>query len=199
MLGPDVGGQPVERVAVVGDEHERRLHRHQPRLEPLDRFEVEVVRRFVEHDQVVIAVLVVGEHLGERHPLGLAARQLVGATVEQRLHPELRGHGSDLPRVTEELADRARRENRILFERGDPHAPTEADITLVGRQHAGQDLQQRRLARAVHADDGDAIAGRHRHGDDRANSTLSGWATPTPARSTQITDATLRPGGTNGV
>ena len=31
------------------------------------------------------------------------------------------------------------------------------------------------------------------------NSTLSGWAIATPARSTQITDATLRPVVTDGV
>ena len=82
---------------------------------------------------IVVAVLVVGEHLGERHPLRLTARQLVGTAIEQRLHAELRGHGSDLPRVAEELANGARRQHRILFERGDPHAPTEPYIALVGR------------------------------------------------------------------
>ncbi len=159
----DVGREPVQRVAVVGDEHERRLHLHQPGLQPLDRFEVEVVRRLVEHDEVVVAVLVVGEHLGERHPFRLPTRQLVGTAVEQRLHPEFRGDGSDLPRIAEELADGARRQHRILLERGDPHAPAEPDIALIGRQDPGHDLQQRRLAGSVDADDGDPIAGRHRH------------------------------------
>ena len=59
----DRGGEPVERMAVVGHEDERRLHRDQPGFEPLDRFQVEVVGRLVEHDHVVVAVFVVGEHL----------------------------------------------------------------------------------------------------------------------------------------
>ena len=75
-----------------------------------------MVRRLVEHDEIVIAVLVVGEHLGERHPLRLSTRQLVGPTVEQRLHPEFRGDGGDLPGIAEEFAHGARREYRILLE-----------------------------------------------------------------------------------
>ena len=96
-------GEPVEGVAVVGDEHERRLHRDQPRLEPFDRLEVEVVRRLVEHDHVVVAVLVIGQHLGQRDALGLPARQLVGRTVEQRQHAERRRRGGDLPAVAAAL------------------------------------------------------------------------------------------------
>ena len=142
----DVGGQPVEGMAVVGDQHERRLHLHESVLEPLDGFEVEVVGRLVEHHQVVVAVLVVGEHPGERHSLCLTARQLVGAPIEQWLHAELGRHRRDLPRVTEELANRAGRKHRILFQRCDPRAPTEPNVALVGLQHAGEDLQQGGLA-----------------------------------------------------
>jgi hypothetical protein len=161
----DVGGQPIEGVAIVCDQHERRLHLHQARFEPLDRLEIEVVGRLVEHDHVVVAVFVVGEHPGERDTLGLAAGQFVGAPVEQRLHAELGGDGCDLPRVTEELAHRAGREHRILFERGDPNAPPETDVALVGLQGPGHDLQQRRLAGAVDTDHRHPVARRHGDGD----------------------------------
>ena len=84
LARPATGREPIEHVPVVGDEHERRPCGRQPGLEPLDRFEVEVVGRLVEHDQVVLA----DERLGERHPLGLATRELVGPAGEQRLDAE---------------------------------------------------------------------------------------------------------------
>ena len=84
-------------------------------FEPLDRFEIEVVGGLVEHDHVVSVlrgagpVAVVGEHLGERHTLGLPARQLGGRPVEQRQHTERGGDGRDLPPVAEVLRDGPRR------------------------------------------------------------------------------------------
>ena len=75
-----------------------------------------MVGGLVEHDHVVVAVLVVGQHPGERNPLGLTARQLVGAPVEQRLDAEFRRNGGNLPRVAEELAHGAGRQHGILFE-----------------------------------------------------------------------------------
>ena len=107
LARPDGGGQPVEGVTVVRDEHQRRLHLHEARLEPLDRLEIEVVRRFVEHHHVVVAVLVVGEHPGQCNPLRLATGEFVGTTIEQGLDTELRRDSGHLPRVAEKLAHRA--------------------------------------------------------------------------------------------
>ena len=41
----------------------------------------------------------------------------------------------------------------------------EGDVPLVGRERAGEDVQQRRLAGPVGADDADRLAGRHREID----------------------------------
>jgi hypothetical protein len=161
----DGGGEAVEGVTIVGHQHERRLHRDEAGFEPLDRFEVEVVGRLVQHDHVVVAVLVVGQHLGQGDPLGLATGQLVGGPVEQREHPQRGGGGGDLPAVAEHVADLARRQHRILFERRDPDPTTEADVPGVGTQRSGQDAQQGGLARPVDADDGDTVAGRDRQVD----------------------------------
>ncbi len=124
-----------------------------------------MVGRLVEHHHVVVAVLVVGEHPGERDTLRLPSGEFVRAPIEQGLHAELGRHGCDLPRVAEELADRAGWEHRILLQRGDPHTATEAHVTLVGRQHTGHDLQQGGLARTVDADHGDPVARRDGDGD----------------------------------
>ena len=138
LAGPATGREPVEHVTVVGDEHECRAGGRQPGLEPLDRFEVEVVGRLVEHDQVVLA----HERLGERHPLGLAARQLVGPASEQRLHAERSRDGGHLPShvafapatlcPTQILGHSAGRETRVLVERGDANAAAEAHGAFVG-------------------------------------------------------------------
>ena len=67
-------GQSVHEVTIVGDHHECCVGAGQALFEPLDRFEVEVVRGFVEQDHVELA----HQRTRQRHPLGLPARQLIG-------------------------------------------------------------------------------------------------------------------------
>ena len=167
----DLGGEPIERMTIVGDQNERRRHRDQPRLEPLDRLEVEVVRRLVEHDHVVPvlcgsgAAAVVGKHLGERNAFRLATGEFVGAAVEQRLNPERGRDRCNLPALAEVLRHRSGRQHRVLLEHRDPRTSTETDGSTVGLQRAGQDPQQRRLPRSVDPDHGHAIAARDRDGE----------------------------------
>ena len=122
-----------------------------------------MVGRLVEHDHVVCVLgragttAVVGEHLGERDSFCLTPRQLVGAPIEQGLHAERRGHGRHLPAISEIVRNGAGGKYRILFEHRDPSAPTEPDLTAVGLERAGEDPQERGLARPVHTNDGDPI------------------------------------------
>ena len=93
LARPPAGRQPVEHMTVVGHQDECRPGGRQPGLEPLDGFEVEMVGRLVEHDQVVLT----DERLGERDALGLATGELVGPAVEQRLDAERGRHRRHLP------------------------------------------------------------------------------------------------------
>ena len=154
-------GQPIHQVTIVGDHDQRRSRQRsgcrQPLLEPLDRFEVEMVGRLVQEHQVELA----DQCACQRNPLGLPSRKFVGRPVEQRLHAERRGDRSDLPRLAEELADRAWRQHRILVEQCDPDAAPEPNIAFVGRLRPRQQPHQRRFARPVDADDRNPVARRN--------------------------------------
>ena len=63
------GADRLEEPAVVRDEHDGGVERLQVRLEPLERGDVEVVRRLVEQQQVGVA----RERAGERRAGELAA------------------------------------------------------------------------------------------------------------------------------
>ena len=65
------GRRRLEEPAVVRDEDHRGVERGEPRLEPLDRRDVEVVRRLVEQQQVGVAA----ERARERGARQLAARE----------------------------------------------------------------------------------------------------------------------------
>ena len=72
------GADGLEEPAVVGDEHDRRVERLQRLLEPLERLDVEVVRRLVEQQQVGVA----GERAGQRGARQLAAGERLQRAVE---------------------------------------------------------------------------------------------------------------------
>ena len=94
----DARRDPVEHVAVVGDEHEPAGEAGQPLLEPGDGVEVEVVGRLVQDEQVALgAVAQRHQRPGQRHPLGLAARQPADVGVEQVAEAEAVEHGLALP------------------------------------------------------------------------------------------------------
>ena len=65
------GGEPVEQVPVVGDQHQAAAEGEQPLLEPGHRAQVEMVGGLVEHQELRR----VGQDPGQGHPLGLATRE----------------------------------------------------------------------------------------------------------------------------
>ena len=88
LLVVEVGDRVADRVqevAVVGDDDEGAPEVAQVAFDPLDRCDVEVVRRLVEQQQVGIGK----ERLREQHPQPEAARQLAhGPLVPLRLEAE---------------------------------------------------------------------------------------------------------------
>ena len=141
-------------------------------LEQVERLDVEIVRRLVEHEQVERP----REQPREQQPIALAARQ--------RAHRRARAIGREekVLQVAEHVLARCRRRSievgavgdavehaalRIellaqLIEVRDLEAGAEADRARVGRELAEQEAKQRRLARAVRADQADAIAAHDR-------------------------------------
>jgi hypothetical protein len=113
----DPGGDAVEDVAVVGDEHQRPGEAGQPALEPLDAIAVEVVGGLVEDQQVGLVGLPVCTHAhqgaGQRHPLGLAAREGAHLRIEPGRHPQAVEHGLALPGPAGHLAHGAGGQRRV--------------------------------------------------------------------------------------
>ena len=72
------GGDPIEHVAIMGDDHEPAREVLEFVLQPLDRIDVEMVGRLVEHEQVGIG----DQRPGQRDPLLLPARELVHRPVD---------------------------------------------------------------------------------------------------------------------
>ncbi len=153
------GGDPVQQVAVVGDEHEATGVGGQPVLQPRHPAQVEVVGGLVQDEQVAR----VGQDPGQRHPLGLAARQTRHVAVDGRRHPQPVEGGRRLPSRPDRLPDGSRRQFGRLVEEADPDAATPAHRPRVRFEPAGQDRQQRRLAGAVDADHAEAVTGGQRH------------------------------------
>ena len=97
-------------------------------------------------------LLLAGEH--PRHPVEVGDH--LGA-------PELRRELGQLPLELDEIGPRVEHglergpvvTGRVLVEIGDPRAAAARHLAAVGSLEAGEDLQQRRLAAAVRADDAD--------------------------------------------
>ena len=128
-------------------------------LEPGDGVDVEVVGRLVEDEQVALgAVAERHQRPGQRHPLGLAAREPADVGVEQVAQAEPVEHGLALPAPADRGAHRPGGQHRDLVERDDAGAPPPADDARLGLDGAGQHAEQRRLAGAVDADDAQPVA-----------------------------------------
>jgi hypothetical protein len=182
----DAGGDPVEHMAVVGDEHEPAPVAGQPVLEPGDAVDVEVVGRLVEHQQVEG----VHEEAGQGDPLPLTPgeRRHVGAA--EGTQPEPLEHGVDLPVGAPDgveagcrrRPDGARRELGALLEHAHPHPPALADGALLGLVDAGQDPQQGGLAGAVEPHHPQTVAG----GQGQRELTEEGPAGPAGAHPVEV-------------
>ena len=160
---------PVEHVAVVGHQHQRTAVLGQALLQPADGVDVEVVGRLVEDQHDVVARLArradLDEGAGERHPLGLPARQRRGRVVEAPAEVEPVERRRGVPAAAGDVTDRRSAERCVLVEHDDPAAPSTADHAGLRLGDPGELAQQRRLAAAVQPDDGESITRRDRHRD----------------------------------
>ena len=152
------------------DRRERGPAARQQRLEPLDALDVQVVRRLVEEQQVGLA----GEGAADRHALLPPA----GQRRDRRVGPEAAARGVERQRrehpalllvrvgavvrgvdpLQDGVAHRgAVREPRRLVQERDAQSAPPRDRAAVSGRGLGQDAQQRRFARAVRADEADAL------------------------------------------
>ena len=151
--------QPRQEHAVVADRDERAAEALEPRLEPFDRGDVEVVGRFVEQQDLGL----LRQGAGDRGAALLAARRRRAGPVE--VDAELVGDALDdilFRRVIAgegEVAERGEPgDRRVLVEQDDARAGADRPPPLVDLDPPGEDLEQRRLARAVAADERQTVA-----------------------------------------
>ena len=150
------------------DEHHSALVLGQEVLEPRDRLDVQVVRRFVEQQHVGLgherasqehaSTPAAGERVNVRGAVEREARQhqvhfMIAAPVLRVMPLEAREPFSD------DVEDRLLRgERHVLHQPGNPQRGLMPDGPGVGRHLAAENLQQRGLARAVAADDRHPLA-----------------------------------------
>src|SRR5437763_2585549 len=152
--------EPRQEPAVMRDEHDRACEHVQGALELLDRRNVEMVRRLVEHQAVDPAR---GEERhqrtgalagGERSDV---AQHMVGAESELG-EQRARGFGNLRRRGREGVEQHAARElGALLRHLAEDDARAEPAAALAERDTADQGVEQRRLAAAVRAQHSDAF------------------------------------------
>ena len=157
----------------MGDDEDRAAARREVAREPVDALDVEVVGRLVEQQQLGVAE----QRLRQRDPAPLAARQRrdrrvqplreaadLDAAEQPVEHGAVGGVGHPLvvgAAADELLADRARRVEVVALAEHRHVQPAGArDRARVGLLEPRDQLQQRRLAVAVAADDADPVPGR---------------------------------------
>ena len=146
----------------MADDQNRALVFAEQFLEQVERLDVEVVGRLVEHDQVRGEA----ERAGEHQAAALAARQLLDRRArllgpeQEVLHvaddmPALAVDGDVIAAAAGQRVDqggRGRQRVALLVHARHRHVGPDADLAGIGRERAGQEVDQRRLARAVGAD-----------------------------------------------
>ena len=173
-------------LLVVGHVHERdpdlRLDALELDLELAAELEVQGAERLVEQQHV----RAVGERAGERHPLLLAAGELVGLALLECLEPDQRqgvadapshlvlGHALALGPEGDVVADRQVRKQRVVLEHH-VHGPlvgwlaghvavAQQDAAARRQLEAADHPQGRRLAAARWAQEREELAGGHLEG-----------------------------------
>ena len=150
----------VEEAPVVADQHQRRARSRELVLQPFDRRQVEMVGRLVEQQDVGLG----REHARERGAARLAAGKARGVFVAGE--PELFEQVARAMRIVArrkarlDIGERGgkARQVRLLRQIADGRAGLREARAAIGLDGSGRDLQQRRLARAVAADQADALA-----------------------------------------
>ena len=154
----DSGDHLVQELAIVGDDHDSARVIAEIALEPDQRLEVEVVRRFVQHQEVGLLNEQTGE-VGAHHP---AAGEFAGGPVKVRflerealedalglrhglsVHVAVRlGAGGDLEDGF--LAGRS----GLLRQEPDGRSPLPGHEAFIGRFLIEEDLEEGGLARTV--------------------------------------------------
>jgi hypothetical protein len=161
----------VQELAVVAHQQQRALELEQQLLEQVERLDVEIVRRLVEHQQVERA----REQPRQQQPVALPAAQRAHRRArplgreEEVLQvaehvPLLAADAHPLAAVGDAVEDAAVRvellAQLVVVRDLEPRAVT--DRARVRRQLAEQQAQERRLARAVRADEPHAVAAHDR-------------------------------------
>ena len=132
---PDPGDGRVEERPVVRRDHERARPATEVLLEPLERIEVEVVRRLVEQEEVRIG----DDQAGER-----GARLLATGQARRRPDPLVPGEAKAAQRRLDALVQRVPAQDlEPMLEIGVPGLRDPA-LTLVRRQLLGHGVEVRR-------------------------------------------------------
>ena len=151
--------EPREKRPVVTDRDEGAGEPLQPVLQPLDRAEVEMVRRLVEQQHVGLS----RERARDGRPPTFAAA--CGCNRSRQVDPDLIRDRCSLVRlwpvcpVQHPGFERIKaRHIRILLKEDDVRARHDGALALVGIDHVRKTLEQSRLPRAVAADQRQAVA-----------------------------------------
>ena len=155
------GSDPIEHVAIMGDDHEPAREVLEFVLQPLDRIDVEMVGRLVEHEQVGIG----DQCPGQRDPLLLPTRELVHRPVDHLRQAEAMQRRLAPPATSDRVAHTAGWKGRDLIDGGHGDTTTSTNRAGLRLAGAGDDRQQGRLAGAVDADHAQPVAARYRDGD----------------------------------
>jgi hypothetical protein len=171
VKGQHFGGNAVEQKTVVRDEHERAPEVLKAVLQDFEAGNVQVVGRLVQQEQVGGLEHEPGDQntglLAARQPTD-RARQLFG-TKQKAFGPGGNVHRAAL--VQHHVAVGAQRVAQglvgvellaVLVEPNDAQPVGPFDGPRVRRELAGQDFEQRGLARTVHAHQAQLTAGRQR-------------------------------------
>ena len=155
------GGDPVEEVAVVGDDDQAARVGGQPVLEPGHRGEVEVVGRLVEDQQLAGG----GQDPGQRHPFGLAAGEF-GHVGGRRGRPcPSRSSAAAASHPDPTASPTVPGGSSGVWSRNPVRTPRPwRTIPASGSSRPARTRQERRLAGPVDADDAEPVAGVDGHG-----------------------------------
>ena len=117
-------------------------------LQPLDRIDVEMVGRLVEHEKVCIG----DQRLGQRDPLFLTTRELVHRPLDHVRQAEAMQCRLTPPAASNCVAHTAGRKGGDLIDSSDGDTTASTHRASLRLARAGDDRQQGRLAGAVDAD-----------------------------------------------
>ena len=171
----DARRHAVEEIAVVTDDQRGPRVVREQFLQQVQRFEIKVVRRLVQHQQIRRR----RHRLRQHQTAALAAREHANRRAHllgrEQKFPHIAAHmprdAIDRDRIAAPVGQergerRFRRQHRApLVERLHEQIAAQLHFAAVGRQSPGQEIQQRRLARAVRADNADAVAAQDPHGE----------------------------------